>query len=156
MENFRQRNPNLEVIGAYYHDDEIRDDGKGGKIQGAPHLHVDYIPVSRNRWQNFIDKQNKQEGLIDKLTGKKIEKKTRVNGLDVENSLTEALEAQGYISKELDVSVIERSSEFIFPGNTTRILRDKLNMQKNSLNVKKMCLTWKRSKKPWKQRKKIF
>ena len=108
LENFRQRNPNLEVIGAYYHDDEIRDDGKGGKIQGAPHLHVDYIPVSRNRWQNFIDKQNKQEGLIDKLTGKKIEKKTRVNGLDVENSLTEALEAQGYISKELDVSVIEK------------------------------------------------
>lgn len=108
LENFRQRNPNLEVIGAYYHDDEIRDDGKGGKIQGAPHLHVDYIPVSRNRWQNFIDKQNKQEGLIDKFTGKKIKKKTRVNGLDVENSLTEALEAQGYISKELDVSVIEK------------------------------------------------
>lgn len=108
LENFRQRNPNLEVIGAYYHDDEIRDDGKGGKIQGAPHLHVDYIPVSRNRWQNFIDKQNKQEGLIDKFTGKKIKKKTRVNGLDVENSLTEALEAQGYISKELDISIIEK------------------------------------------------
>jgi hypothetical protein len=51
----------MEVIGAYYHDDETRDDGKGGRVQGAPHMHVDYIPVSRNRWQNFIDEQNKKE-----------------------------------------------------------------------------------------------
>ena len=108
LNSFRTRNPNFEVIGAYYHDDESRDDGKGGKVQGAPHLHVDYIPVSRNRWQNFIDEQNKKESLIDKLSGKEIEKKTRVNGLDVENSLTEALAAQGYESKELDVSVIEK------------------------------------------------
>ena len=108
LEEFKARNPNMEVIGAYYHDDETRDDGKGGRVQGAPHLHVDYIPVSRNRWQNFIDEQNKKESLLDKLTGKEIEKKTRVNGLDVENSLTEALAAQGFINKELDVSVIEK------------------------------------------------
>ena len=108
LEEFKKRNPNMEVIGAYYHDDETRDDGKGGRIQGAPHMHVDYIPVSRNRWQNFIDEQNKKESLLDKLTGKEIEKKTRVNGLDVENSLTEALAAQGFINKELDVSVIEK------------------------------------------------
>lgn len=108
LNSFKTRNPNFEVIGAYYHDDESRDDGKGGKVQGAPHLHVDYIPVSRNRWQNFIDEQNKKESLFDKLTGKEIKKKTRVNGLDVENSLTEALAAQGFISKELDPSVIEK------------------------------------------------
>ena len=108
LEEFKKRNPNMEVIGAYYHDDETRDDGKGGRVQGAPHMHVDYIPVSRNRWQNFIDEQNKKESLLDKLTGKEIEKKTRVNGLDVENSLTEALAAQGFINKELDVSVIEK------------------------------------------------
>ena len=108
LESFRTRNPNFEVIGAYYHDDESRDNGRGGKVQGAPHLHVDYIPVSRNRWQNFIDEQNKKESLLDKLTGKEVEKKTRVNGLDVENSLTEALAAQGFISKELDISVIEK------------------------------------------------
>lgn len=108
LEEFKARNPNLEVIGAYYHDDETRDDGKGGRVQGAPHLHVDYIPVSRNRWQNFIDEQTKKESLLDKLTGKEVKKKTRINGLDVENSLTEALAAQGFISKELDVSVIEK------------------------------------------------
>lgn len=98
----------MEVIGAYYHDDETRDDGKGGRVQGAPHMHVDYIPVSRNRWQNFIDEQNKKESLLDKLTGKETQKKTRVNGMDVENSLTEALAYQGFISKELAPSVIER------------------------------------------------
>ena len=108
LEEFKARNPNMEVIGAYYHDDETRDDGKGGRVQGAPHMHVDYIPVSRNRWQNFIDEQNKKESLLDKLTGKEIEKKSRVNGLDVENSLTEALAAQGFVSKELDVSAIEK------------------------------------------------
>lgn len=108
LESFRTRNPNFEVIGAYYHDDESRDNGRGGKVQGAPHLHVDYIPVSRNRWQNFIDEQNKKESLLDKLSGKENKKKTRVNGLDVENSLTEALAAQGFISKELDPSVIKK------------------------------------------------
>ncbi len=108
LNNFKTRNPNFEVIGAYYHDDESRDDGKGGKVQGAPHLHVDYIPVSRNRWQNFIDEQNKKETLIDKIKGNQIQKKCRVNGLDVENSLTEALASQGFISKEIDVSVIEK------------------------------------------------
>lgn len=108
LESFKTRNPNFEVIGAYYHDDESRDNGKGGKVPGAPHLHVDYIPVSRNRWQNFIDEQNKKDTLLDKLSGKENKKKSRVNGLDVENSLTEALAAQGFISKELDPSVIEK------------------------------------------------
>lgn len=108
LNNFIKRNPNFEVIGAYYHDDESRDDGKGGRIPGAPHLHVDYIPISKNRWQNFIDNQNKKQSLVDKLTGKEIEKKTRVNGLDVENSLTEALEGQGFKNMELDPAVIER------------------------------------------------
>ena len=108
LNGFKERNPNFEVIGAYYHDDEYRDDGKGGKVQGAPHLHVDYIPVARNRWQNFIDEQNKKDSLLDKLTGKETQKKTRVNGMDIENSLTEALASQGFISKELDPSVIER------------------------------------------------
>lgn len=35
FENWKKRNPNLYVCGAYYHEDE----------QGEPHLHIDYIPV---------------------------------------------------------------------------------------------------------------
>lgn len=37
VDSWKQRNPQLEMIGAYYHADE----------QGrAPHVHIDYIPVS--------------------------------------------------------------------------------------------------------------
>ena len=35
---WKDRNPNLELVGAYYHADE-----KGGE-----HMHIDYIPVARN------------------------------------------------------------------------------------------------------------
>lgn len=34
--SWQERNPNLELIGAYYHADE----------QGEPHVHLDYIPVA--------------------------------------------------------------------------------------------------------------
>lgn len=112
LNEFKKRNPNLEVIGAYYHDDETRDDGKGGRIQGAPHIHVDYIPVARNRWQKFQDEQNKKENpvtkAVNKIKGTETKKRIRVNGMDVENSLTEALAGQGFTSKEMDPSAIER------------------------------------------------
>lgn len=36
VNTWRERNPNLELVGAYYHADE----------QGAPHVHIDYIPVA--------------------------------------------------------------------------------------------------------------
>lgn len=36
VEDWRERNPNLELIGAYYHADE----------EGEPHVHLDYIPVA--------------------------------------------------------------------------------------------------------------
>lgn len=36
VNGWQERNPNLELIGAYYHADE----------QGEPHVHIDYIPVA--------------------------------------------------------------------------------------------------------------
>lgn len=36
VDGWKERNPNLELIGAYYHADE----------QGEPHCHIDYIPVA--------------------------------------------------------------------------------------------------------------
>lgn len=36
VDTWQERNPNLELIGAYYHADE----------QGEPHVHIDYIPVA--------------------------------------------------------------------------------------------------------------
>ena len=36
VDGWSERNPNFEIIGAYYHADE----------EGAPHVHVDFIPVA--------------------------------------------------------------------------------------------------------------
>jgi hypothetical protein len=36
VDGWTERNPNLELIGAYYHADE----------EGIPHVHIDYIPVA--------------------------------------------------------------------------------------------------------------
>ena len=35
-DGWKERNPRLELIGAYYHADE----------DGVPHVHIDYIPVA--------------------------------------------------------------------------------------------------------------
>ena len=62
---FKEKNTSLEVIGAYYHADEL----------GAPHLHLDYVPVS---------------------VGKE-------RGLKLKNNLTEALKTLGYETKFKDI-----------------------------------------------------
>lgn len=58
VDTWHQRNPNLELVGAYYHADEP------GK---APHVHIDYVPVSRGNkrgmeTQNGLDKALRQQG----------------------------------------------------------------------------------------------
>lgn len=45
LDEWQARNPNFILIGAYYHADE-RDPQTG--LYGAPHLHIDYIPVAHN------------------------------------------------------------------------------------------------------------
>lgn len=52
-ETWVKRNPNLELIGAYYHADE----------EGEPHVHLDYIPVAHG-YKNGMDTQN---GLVKAL-----------------------------------------------------------------------------------------
>lgn len=47
VQTWKRRNPNLELIGAYYHADE----------KGAPHVHIDYIPVAHG-YKKGMDTQN--------------------------------------------------------------------------------------------------
>ena len=61
VETWQERNPNLELIGAYYHEDE----------QGEPHVHIDYIPVAHGytrgmRVQNGVVKALKEMGFEKK------------------------------------------------------------------------------------------
>lgn len=58
VDGWKERNPNLEVIGVYYHADE---QGK------APHVHIDYIPVAHGykngpETQNAIVKALREQG----------------------------------------------------------------------------------------------
>ena len=53
VDTWSKRNPNLELIGAYYHADE----------QGEPHVHIDYIPIAHN-YSKGLKTQN---GLVKAL-----------------------------------------------------------------------------------------
>lgn len=47
VDGWQERNPNLEIIGAYYHADE----------EGEPHVHIDYVPVAHG-YKNGMETQN--------------------------------------------------------------------------------------------------
>lgn len=80
LEEFQKRNPNMKVIGAYYHNDEMRNNGKGSFVKGASHLHLDYIPVAYNCNR----------------------------GQKIQNSMNGALLEQGILNLEIDPEVAER------------------------------------------------
>jgi hypothetical protein len=60
VDGWKENNPNLELIGAYYHADE----------QGEPHVHIDYIPVAHG-YARGMDTQN---GLVKAFKEMGIEK----------------------------------------------------------------------------------
>lgn len=62
VEEWQERNPNLELIGAYYHGDEP--DGE------APHVHIDYIPVAHGYKKGL----ETQTGLVKALREQGFEK----------------------------------------------------------------------------------
>ena len=50
VQEWQERNPNLALIGAYYHADE----------QGEPHVHLDYVPVAHG----YTKGMDTQAGLV--------------------------------------------------------------------------------------------
>lgn len=63
VRGWKDRNPNLELIGAYYHADE----------EGEPHVHLDYVPVAHG-YTNGLEVQN---GLVKALGEMGFEKQGR-------------------------------------------------------------------------------
>lgn len=63
VEDWSRRNPNLELIGAYYHADE----------DGEPHVHLDYVPVAHG----YIKGMETQTGLVKALGEQGFEKNGR-------------------------------------------------------------------------------
>lgn len=61
VSTWKQRNPNLILIGAYYHADEA----------GEPHLHLDYIPIAHGytrglKTQSGLVRAFEEQGLVKK------------------------------------------------------------------------------------------
>ena len=64
FDGWTERNPNLELIGAYYHADE----------EGVPHVHLDYIPVAHG----YTNGMETQTGLVRAFKEMGIEKTGRL------------------------------------------------------------------------------
>lgn len=117
VDGWKQRNPNLELIGAYYHADE----------EGEPHIHLDYIPVAKGytrgmKVQNGLVKALGQQGFVkqgketaqiqwQKSENLALEEICMNYGIEVEHPQknkgvehlhTEAFKTKQEINKELD------------------------------------------------------
>lgn len=82
VDTWSERNPHLELIGAYYHDDE----------DGEPHVHLDYIPVADGykrglSVQNGLNKALEQQGFI----GKSIKQTPQIQWEARENAVLEEI-----------------------------------------------------------------
>ena len=96
-DGWKSRNPNLELIGAYYHADDDED--------GVPHVHIDYIPVAtgyvngmtiqsalvKALGQQGFHKEGKATAQIkwEKRENTELEKLCNAFGIDVEHPLIE-------------------------------------------------------------------
>lgn len=99
LASFKARNPNLEVIGAYYHADE----------DGQPGLHLDYIPVSRKHGGRGLSVQNNMEEALREQGIKPTGKQTQTalqQWTQAENAYLESLVLQRGREQGKDYAVI--------------------------------------------------
>lgn len=85
--SWQERNPNLEIVGCYYHADE----------EGVPHIHIDYVPVAHG-YKKGLETQN---GLVKAFQEMGLEKQgkatAQIQWESRENKLLESLVNQmGY------------------------------------------------------------
>lgn len=112
IDTWNDRNPNLKLVGAYYHADEA-----------TPHIHVDYVPVCVSnrgmRIQNGLNSALKQQGVVQgpqhKFMGAAwweqecncLEDICKSRGLEIERGVTE----KGRKHKEQAVFKLEQQSK---------------------------------------------
>lgn len=153
VDGWSKRNPNLELIGAYYHADE----------QGEPHVHLDYVPVAHG-YTRGMDTQN---GLVKAFEEMGIEKKGRETaqiqwekrenavlericrdyGLDVDHPREEGrkhLETEQYKAKQELDKTIDNTKDLLDINQELTVKRDILNKQTEHA-VKRKEIAFKRS-----------
>lgn len=97
VDKWHDRNPNLALIGAYYHADE----------QGQPHVHLDYIPVAHGYSKGMAA----QNGLV-KALGEQ--------GFEKQGGATAQIQWEARENKVLDDICRSRGLEVDHPGEEYR------------------------------------
>ncbi len=135
VDGWKERNPNLELVGAYYHADE----------QGSPHIHLDYIPVVRDckrglRVQNSLTKALKEqgyesEGARQTAQMKWIKGENRVleaicnqHGLEVEHPMSDKADV-----KHLDTEIYKRTETLKMAQNEIKANESTLKEQNEQI-----------------------
>lgn len=97
VDTWKERNPNLELIGAYYHNDEM----------GEGHCHIDYIPVAHG----YSRGMETQAGLV---------KAFEEMGYEKQGKLTAQIQWEANQNKYLEELCISRGIEVEHPKEQDR------------------------------------
>lgn len=79
LNQWQTENPNMKVIGAYYHADE----------EGAPHMHIDFVPVAD--YKRGLSHRNSYSKAIEQQDGFKTEEKKGTGQIQWQSKMRETL-----------------------------------------------------------------
>lgn len=130
VDGWKERNPNLEMIGAYYHADE----------EGIPHVHIDYIPVAYEntrgmKVQNALKQGLKEQGfegksakltaqmMWEKRENAHLEKLCRERGLKIEHKPTE--EKLKHVDRKTYIAIQKQKEEILDKAEYTKMKEKK-------------------------------
>ena len=145
VDDWKERNPSLELIGAYYHADEY--DPETG-IFGTPHVHIDYVPVAHNcdrgmETQNSLTGALKEMGYVSEGYGKtsvikwqrseraELERICHKHGIEVEEKKKEK---RRHLDTETYKKVKEAERRVDILNNQATELNDEINKMLDKRN----------------------
>ena len=153
-DGWKQRNPNLELIGAYYHADE----------DGVPHIHIDYVPVAtgyvngmttqsalvKALGQQGFHKEGKATAQIkwEKRENTELEKLCNSFGIDVEHPLIEGrkhIETERYkFQAQVQADIQEMEQKRQNAQHQTDLAEEQERIAKQKVQEKQDNLDWQR------------
>ena len=151
---WKQRNPNLELIGAYYHADE----------DGVPHIHIDYVPVAtgyvngmttqsalvKALGQQGFHKEGKATAQIkwEKRENTTLEKLCNSFGIDVEHPLIEGrkhIETERYkFQAQVQADIQEMEQKRQKAQHQTDLAEEQERIAKQKVQEEQDNLDWQR------------
>ena len=153
-DGWKQRNPNLELIGAYYHADE----------DGVPHIHIDYVPVAtgyvngmttqsalvKALGQQGFHKEGKATAQIkwEKRENTELEKLCNSFGIDVEHPLIEGrkhIETERYkFQAQVQADIQEMEQKRQKAQHQTDLAEEQERIAKQKVQEEQDNLDWQR------------